>query len=426
MQRTDNTGKAKAAKRHMGSSTTLNRRYVRRPTRNMETIKVDMEATGAMASKPEVTETTMPQMDSIEETTFGMNQVEDEMFGPDNISTMSFEKKEKNVEMPKVDSVRVVRPRRKTIDISTSADMQMSKKIQRFNTPASESISMPVMTTETVESGETISSRPIRRFSVETTSDLMDGPMRVPMNVPMAGSVSVQNNVKMVTQINESQDIPPEIHPLQRTVNSRMQTRKNTKRVINKKSARELKDDAIRKAMLVASATENSSTVNKKKKSKTSKLRFGVGRVVLALTCAAVAVFAIVYFVNLNMPDVSLKVAAMQTGINATYPSYVPRDYSIASITSENKKITLKFDNHKTQESFNIVEESSSWDSNALLSNFVKDAYGEGYQTIREQGLTIYMNGSNATWVNGGVVYKIVAEGDTLSNKQIKAIATSL
>ena len=155
-------------------------------------------------------------------------------------------------------------------------------------------------------------------------------------------------------------------------------------------------------------------------------MKFGFARVMLALSCAAAAVFAIVYFVNLSMPDISLRVAAMQTGINASYPGYVPRDYSVTSITSEDGKITMVFHNSVTGDGFTLIEETSPWDSNALLANYVKGEFGDNYTTIREQGLTIFVDGSDAAWVNGGVAYKITTQSGTLTNKQIKSIATSL
>lgn len=209
-----------------------------------------------------------------------------------------------------------------------------------------------------------------------------------------------------------------------------------------KLTAKELKDQAIKKALesakkvneeeaqpkMAAMVTGKTTTAKKTKKSglKTKRAKFGAGRVMLALACAAAAVFAIVYFVNINMPDISLKVAAMQTGIEASYPSYVPRDYNLSDITSENGKITLNFRNAAAESAFTLVEEKSSWDSNALLSNFVKQAYGDNYTVVREQGLTIYVSGSNATWVNGGIVYKITTTSGSLTKKQIRSIAVSL
>lgn len=136
--------------------------------------------------------------------------------------------------------------------------------------------------------------------------------------------------------------------------------------------------------------------------------------------------FAIVYFVNLNMPDISIRVAAIQTGIEASYPSYVPRDFSLSNIASEDGKVTLSFKSNETGDEFLLIEEQSSWDSNALLANFVKDEYGENYSIVREQGLTIYMGEDGAAWVNGGMVYKLNAATGLLTKKQICSIAVSL
>lgn len=223
----------------------------------------------------------------------------------------------------------------------------------------------------------------------------------------------------------ESQPIQPaKAHPLQQTANMRMRERMATTQPVQKKmTANELKEQAIQKALAAANTVNDTKEQATEEKTKT---HFGFGRVMLALGCAAVAVFAIAYFVNLNMPDISLKVAAMQTGINASYPGYVPRDYTISSITSEEGQVTLDFTNNATGGAFSLYEEKSSWDSNALLTNYVKDAFKENYSTIREQGLTIYINDSDAAWVNGGIFYKLKTTSGTLTNKQIKSIATSL
>ena len=232
-------------------------------------------------------------------------------------------------------------------------------------------------------------------------------------------------------RINEQQGITNTVqrHPLQTTAINRMQALNSQQLAFEQQaskrlSAKEIKEQAIQKA-LQSAATANQDA-QEKSSSKLHKMHFGFGRVALALASAAVVVFAIVYFVNLNMPDVSLRVAAMQTGINASYPGHVPRGYAVSSITSESKKIVLEFSNSSEGASFELTEEASSWDSNALLNNYVKTEFGDNYKTIKEQGLTIYISGSRATWVNGGVVYKITAENGTLSNKQICSIATSL
>ena len=220
---------------------------------------------------------------------------------------------------------------------------------------------------------------------------------------------------------------PAKVHPLQQTANAKMRQRMvASQNTVSKVSANELKERAIQKALASANNLNTEEQVQVEETQKKTHMHFGFGRVMLALGCAAAAVFAIVYFVNLNMPDISLKVAAMQTGINASYPGYVPRGYSISSITSEEGFVTLDFVNSSTGEAFTIYEEKSSWDSNALETNFVKNSFGDKYNIVREQGLTIYISGNDAAWVNGGIFYKLKTTSGTLTNKQIRSIATSL
>ncbi len=228
---------------------------------------------------------------------------------------------------------------------------------------------------------------------------------------------------------------PASLHPIQTVANEKLRARALAQSAmqVSKVSAQELKEQAIQKALASAEKINEKAPMDsesKKSKVKTKnvgeQIHFGLGRVLLALSCAAAAVFAIVYFVNLNMPDISLRVAAMQTGMNPTYPNYVPRDYSVSSITSEDGKITMEFVNSSAETKFTLIEEKSSWDTNALVSNFIKEEYGENYSIVREQGLTIYISNSDAAWVNGGIVYKIKAASGVLTNKQIRSIATSL
>ena len=124
-----------------------------------------------------------------------------------------------------------------------------------------------------------------------------------------------------------------------------------------------------------------------------------------------------------SMPDISAKVAAAQNG--ASYPSFVPRDFTARSASFQKNTFSLEFVGpDKTR--FTLDQEKLPWDSNALLNNYVKPTWGEQYDTIREQGLTIYMYQSNAAWVNGGTVYKLNTTSGSLGKKQLKNIITSL
>ena len=209
-------------------------------------------------------------------------------------------------------------------------------------------------------------------------------------------------------------------------VNTRMQKRAE-KRAGNQQpqttlTAQEIKEQEIKKAI---SAT-NRSFAYQKKHRHYKKMDFGFRRVMLAMACAAVAVLAIVYFVNSNSPDISLKVTAMQNGINAHYPGYIPRDYSLSDITSENGKVTLNFKNNSTGDAFSLVEEKVEWNTNDLYTNFVRANYGDNYVVISEGGLSIYISGSNAAWVSDGIFYKITTTSGSLTKKQLSTIAAKL
>ncbi len=210
-------------------------------------------------------------------------------------------------------------------------------------------------------------------------------------------------------------------HPLEISARKRLLSRKAPLEAKKTPSMKEQKEQAIKSAL--ASMTKNSQKTNEKKKLHTSF--FNVKRVSLALCSAIFVVGVAIYFINLSMPSISVQVAAMQSGIDATYPSYIPKGYSLSSVKSEENVLSLLFKSNNG-ESFVLTEEKSSWNSSALESNYVKGLFKNKYSTIREQGLTIFISGSNAVWVNGGRLFTISAENNLLSKNQLVSIATSL
>lgn len=190
-----------------------------------------------------------------------------------------------------------------------------------------------------------------------------------------------------------------------------------------KLSAKEIKEQEIKKAI---AATNRSFAKQKKSRRHYKKMDFGFRRVMFAMAASAVAVFAIVYFVNTNTPDVSLQVAAMQTGIDARYPGYIPRGYSLSDITSESGKITLNFRNSTSGGAFSLVEEETDWDTSDLYTEFVLKNYGDSYTLLNDSGTTVYVSGNSAAWVKDGIFYKLTTTAGSLTKKQISTIATNL
>jgi hypothetical protein len=246
-------------------------------------------------------------------------------------------------------------------------------------------------------------------------------------------------------EVKEVPDLPPAPNPYQAAINARKAKQKRTDEVVLTSKA--LKDAAIAKALaemesnreeriaervMLSQMSEEKKAVKAEKKTRKKaekevkhlKKRKG-GRILLAFATSAACVLALAAIVKVNLPNISVKVAAVQTGVDATYPNYIPRDYAIHDVYTNGSTVIIKFDGPENK-SFTLSEEKSSWDSNALLTNYVKGAYGTNYDTIRENGITVYINYSNAAWVNNGIFYRITANTGILNKKQIKNIVGSL
>lgn len=131
------------------------------------------------------------------------------------------------------------------------------------------------------------------------------------------------------------------------------------------------------------------------------------------------------YLTYLNMPSLSVRVAAAAAGIDASYPTYHPDGYSLKGPVAYDKgQVSIKFGSNAGTQQFTINQAKSSWDSAAVLDNYVTPRAGGDYATYSERGLTIYTFDEGVAWVNGGILYTI--EGDArLSSEQIRHIATS-
>lgn len=230
---------------------------------------------------------------------------------------------------------------------------------------------------------------------------------------PPKAAHRVQINVN-ATQATTAKPAPKTVAPAAQKVAAKPATTNTA----NKLSPEQLKELAIKKAL--RTATEEPEPV-----ARPNKLHFGLGRIILACVCTVAAVFAIGYFINQNVFNLSIANAARSAGLEVTTSPKVPSGYELTDITSEEGKLTLKYVNYSAKTEFTIIEERSSWDSNALLANYVKPNYGTDYTTVREQGINIYISDSNASWINGRIVHKIVAAPGTLTKKQIRSIATS-
>lgn len=217
-------------------------------------------------------------------------------------------------------------------------------------------------------------------------------------------------------------DMAPVKHPVHEAAQIKHTAKKQqvahtaTKQHVEPKPAAHVKETAIVKAM-------HNSKPHKQIKQSFAKRH---PKLVSAGTASLAVVLLAGYMTYINLPNLSVKVAAIQAGVDASYPSYQPSGYSLnGPVAYSNGEVSMKFAANVGPQDFTVSQTKSSWDSSALLDNLVQPSSGGNYATFNDSGLTIYIYDTNAAWVNGGILHTI--EGNApLSNDQIRRIATSM
>jgi len=127
-----------------------------------------------------------------------------------------------------------------------------------------------------------------------------------------------------------------------------------------------------------------------------------------------------------NLLNISIRLASAKTGVHASLPDYQPDGFTLGrSVVASPGQVVISFRSNSDDRNFTIVQSTSNWNSDTLRDNFVASS-GQQYQRISTtNGKTVYVYGdSNATWVDGGVWYKIEGNSD-LSSSQLLKIASS-
>lgn len=138
------------------------------------------------------------------------------------------------------------------------------------------------------------------------------------------------------------------------------------------------------------------------------------------------AVLVIGGFVTyLNRSSVQLQVASVRAGFQASMPNYAPTGYERQAASNEEKQVAISFVSPTNSRAFTLTQESSDWDSQTLFDSVVSSD-DTSYQTVQNNGRTIYIYGDgNAAWVDGGILYKVTGNAG-LSSDQIISLATSM
>jgi len=144
----------------------------------------------------------------------------------------------------------------------------------------------------------------------------------------------------------------------------------------------------------------------------------------IAAALAAIAIMGGLIWMQ-NSPKLAFHNAASKVGIDASLPTYVPSSYrQNGPVGVGNGQLTLSFTSPSSDKPLTITQQRSAWDSNSLRQNYIS-RQTDDYLAVQGQGLTIYMFGDQANWVNHGVWYK-VAGTSKLSREQVLKIAYGL
>lgn len=156
--------------------------------------------------------------------------------------------------------------------------------------------------------------------------------------------------------------------------------------------------------------------------------KIGVSSKVLAVSSAALSVALLVgFFIYQNAPNAAFRVAAAQAGVRAVLPGYKPSGFALyGPVQSAPGEVTVRYQSNTDARAYTLKQKASSWNSTALLDNYVATNNHSGYQAMQSKGRTVYIyDDTSATWVDGGVWYQI--EGDSnLSSDQLLQIAASM
>lgn len=206
-------------------------------------------------------------------------------------------------------------------------------------------------------------------------------------------------------------------HPHQLKANQKMNQKKQATAPSKHTPAKEIKETEIKKALDSAAATKKPKRVRK-----SSAKRKKATRITL-IAVSLVAVIAIILWINL--PSIWIKVAASQTGVEASFPHYRPDGYSLRlPIEAKDNQVKMTFASNQNDTSFTLVQEKSQMDSQAVRS-MVENLSDGQFLTVEDSGLTIFTFNGNAAWVNRGVLYSLAGDAP-LPRDTIASIAKSL
>ncbi len=183
--------------------------------------------------------------------------------------------------------------------------------------------------------------------------------------------------------------------------------------------------DIFERALLRANSHKETA-IDPKKLARTHKKRSKNLRRFISSGAIAMSVLLIGGFIALqNTANLEMALAAQRSGLHATLPEHKPAGFAAGKFSYGAGFVAVDFHNNASGANFKLTQKASSWNSVALLNEYVSNAAGESYQTLTSGGRTIYTYGNNnATWVDGGIWYNVTSNGSLTTNQLIDIAAS--
>ncbi|HSE61150.1 MAG TPA: hypothetical protein VLA88_02555 [Candidatus Saccharimonadales bacterium] len=263
------------------------------------------------------------------------------------------------------------------------------------------------------QKSETLYRKALKKPVAELPSASADSrslPGRSPLISKFGPNITIHPNLARKAEPADEPVAPAQIHPTVAKVVQKVQTTQQL-------SGKALKEQLIKERLAEVSDTPKK---DKKKGFFSRKPRLAA---VLSTTLALLLLGG--YLTYMNLPVISMQVAASRAGVNATFPTYKPDGYSLnGPITYAPGEVSINYKSTTNENDFKITQKPSNWDSQGLLDNYVT-RQTENYLTFQESGVTVYTFGNHAAWVNGGIVYTLDGSA-SLSSDQVLRLAKSM
>jgi hypothetical protein len=145
----------------------------------------------------------------------------------------------------------------------------------------------------------------------------------------------------------------------------------------------------------------------------------------VALIVAVVAVVVVGGFVfTQNVPQIDTRLASLHAGFAVSVPSYQPAGFAFVDhVQASPGQATVSYRSTTDDGQFSIAQETSNWNDKTLHAYVAST--GLSTQAWQDRGRTVYLYGSNMTWISNGIWYQISNHAD-LSSTQLLDIATSM